>query len=174
MAAISFHSLNRLKVSESEAPVAGVCDLSCVCVCAQGGLVDNIEQRVQEAQDYVEKAKDFIPKCKKFKKTGKRVRRDTSRRSAQLTLCCCFSPLFLPPLLSSPWPPHPLSFHQPFFMCPPLPALLLSSAPPLSFSRSSSGVPPPPTNLLLGGNDRPHRVQRGALGRLCGEGSVRH
>lgn len=40
----------------------------------QGGLVDNIEQRVQEAQDYVEEAKEGIPKCKKFKKTGKRVR----------------------------------------------------------------------------------------------------
>ncbi|XP_068173971.1 syntaxin-1A-like isoform X1 [Antennarius striatus] len=41
---------------------------------SQGGLVNNIERRVLEAQEYVEGAKEGIPKCKKFKKTGKRVR----------------------------------------------------------------------------------------------------
>ncbi|CAF97409.1 unnamed protein product, partial [Tetraodon nigroviridis] len=39
---------------------------------SQGGLVNNIERRVQEAQDYVEKAKESVPQCKKFKKTSKR------------------------------------------------------------------------------------------------------
>jgi len=39
----------------------------------QGGLVNNIERRVLEAQDYVEGAKELIPKCKKFKKTSRRV-----------------------------------------------------------------------------------------------------
>lgn len=28
--------------------------------------------------------------------------------------------------------------------------------------------------LLLGGNDRPHWIQCGALSRLCGEGGIRH
>lgn len=40
----------------------------------QGGLVNNIERSVLEAQEYVERAKESIPKCKKFKKTSRRVR----------------------------------------------------------------------------------------------------
>lgn len=160
---------------------ASVTSLVCVCVRAQGGLVDNIEQRVQESQDYVERAKDFIPKCKKFKKTSKRVRRNANTSSAQLTLSCLFlssrPPLLLLscPLLSGP----PLflnssSFVFPFYPsssdCPPRHlASPLSLAPCLRALHTSSA-----TNLFLGGNDRPHRVQCGALGRLCGEGSVRH
>ncbi|XP_018557628.1 syntaxin-1A isoform X1 [Lates calcarifer] len=41
---------------------------------SQGGLVNNIERSVLEAQEYVERAKESIPKCKKFKKTSRRVR----------------------------------------------------------------------------------------------------
>lgn len=43
-------------------------------VFVQGGLVNSIEQRVLEAQEYVEQAAESIPKCKKFKKTSRRVR----------------------------------------------------------------------------------------------------
>lgn len=148
-------------MSESEAPVARLCDRSCVCT--QGSLVDNIEQRVQEAQDYVEKAKDFIPKCKKFKKTGKRVRGDTNSRSAELTLSCFSPPLFFFLFFSSS-------------RLPPFPPFLPSSGFPLFLSLLVSRVlhASSATNLFPGGNDRPHRVQCGALGRLCGEGGVRH
>lgn len=48
-----------------------------VFLLVQGGLVNNIEQRVLEAQDYVEQAKESIPKCKKIKKTSRRVRYET-------------------------------------------------------------------------------------------------
>lgn len=95
---------------------------------------------------------------------------DATRTAAQQNWPCCFSPLFLPPLLSSSPSPRP-SFRQLFFLCVPL--FLLSSrhlASPSVFSLHASSA----TNLLLGGDDRPHRVQCGALGRLCGEGSVRH
>lgn len=118
----------------------GVCDESCVCVCAQGGLVDNIEQGVQEAQDYVERAKDFIPKCKKFKKTGKRVRRNANTISAQLTLSC-FSPFSSSssrPLLPIT---HPRHFPSTLLnLCSLLPLLLQPSTP-------SSGFPSFPCSL---------------------------
>lgn len=56
----------------------------------------------------------------------------------------------------------------PFFLCSPASHSALfhpcHARPPL----------PPCTRPLLGGDDRPYRVQRGTLGRLCGEGSVRH
>lgn len=103
----------KVTLSESEAPVPPGCVWRFLCVCAQGGLVDNIEQGVQEAQDYVERAKDFIPKCKKFKKTGKRVRRNGNTISAQLTLSCFspFSSSSSPPLLPITHPP-PLSLNS--------------------------------------------------------------
>ena len=82
----------------------------------QGGLVNNIERRVLEAQDYVEQAKDNFPKCKKFKKTSKRV-----RCKMQLTHYLSF---FLPSfLLLSLLPCLPPS-HSPII--PPLSPHLLS------------------------------------------------
>lgn len=75
----------------------------------QGGLVNNIEHRVQEAQEYVEQAKESVPKCKKFKKTSKRVR---DKMHTFLGLTCSLPPLFLffsPASHSAPphTPPHP-------------------------------------------------------------------
>lgn len=77
----------------------------------QGGLVNNIEHRVQEAQEYVEQAKESVPKCKKFKKTSKRVR-DEMHTFLGLT-CYLSSPLstfsspLLPTLHRPHTPPHP-------------------------------------------------------------------
>ncbi|XP_051935232.1 syntaxin-1A isoform X2 [Hippocampus zosterae] len=113
---------------------------------SQGELVNNIERSVWEAQDYVEEAKDTIPKCKKFKKTSRRVR--ATHKIRKLT----------PPFLLSPIPPPPSSFFitHPFFpihICSPLSC---------------------PSRSLPGRDDRPHRIQCGALCRLCGEGRFGH
>ncbi|KAM8769449.1 syntaxin-1A isoform 1-T1 [Acanthopagrus schlegelii] len=103
---------------------------------SQGGLVNNIERRVLEAQDYVEQAKDNFPKCKKFKKTSKRV-----RCKMQLThYLSFFSPLsfsslcFLVSLLLI----HPLFLPFP-----------LTSSPSVSTSSSSSSSSCPHTWLPL-------------------------
>lgn len=75
----------------------------------QGGLVNNIEHRVQEAQEYVEQAKESVPKCKKFKKTSKRVR-DEMHTFLEMTCYLSSPPLFLffsPLSHSAPLPTHP-------------------------------------------------------------------
>lgn len=62
----------------------------------QGGLVNSIERRVQEAQEYVEQAKENVPKCKKLKKTSKRVRVET-HTFLKLTCISLLPPSTLPP-----------------------------------------------------------------------------
>lgn len=56
----------------------------------------------------------------------------------------------------------------PFLLCPPV-----SHSTPLHHRHARLPLLPC-TRPLLGGDDRPYRVQCGTLGRLCGEGSVRH
>lgn len=54
------------------------------------------------------------------------------------------------------------------------PPLFLLCPPPNTHTPPFPAPSPPRTRPLLGGDDRPYRVQCGTLGRLCGEGSVRH
>lgn len=85
----------------------------------QGGLVNNIEHRVQEAQEYVEQAKESVPKCKKFKKTSKRVRDELH---TFLGLTCYLPPRSLPFLL----PCFPLCTPTPLYPAPSPPLQLAS------------------------------------------------
>lgn len=87
-------------------------------VFVQGGLVNSIEQRVLEAQEYVEQAAESIPKCKKFKKTSRRVR---CKMHTFYKLTHYFS--FFPSFLSAS--PFSLPLVHPLFLPFPSPPLHL-------------------------------------------------
>ncbi|XP_045929207.1 syntaxin-1A isoform X1 [Micropterus dolomieu] len=100
---------------------------------SQGELVNNIERRVLEAQEYVEQAKENIPKCKKFKKTSRRVR-CKMHTLYKLTHYFSFFPFFLSPSLLPLLSPS----HSPI-----IPPLSLTS------SQSVSTPPSPPASTSV-------------------------